>query len=59
LGDFGSREPGGGHLIQQGLEEVMVLAVNQCDAHIPATHAAAEFKSAKSSTQHHYMWSLC
>lgn len=44
LGDFRGGEPGRGHLVEQGLEEVVVLPVNQGNEDILPPHAAAELK---------------
>ena len=53
LRDFRRRESGGGHLIQQRLEEVMILPVNQRDARPWMVEGLAKGQSTEARPQNH------
>jgi hypothetical protein len=43
------------HLVKQRLEQMMVLAVDQGDARLPALEALAKGQPAKAGSQHDYV----
>ena len=55
LGDLIRRQPGRGHLVEQGLEEVIVVAVQQGDAHRSAGQRLRGAQPAESGSDDHDM----
>ena len=50
LGDIRGRKRRGGHLIKQGLEEMMILAIQQGDARVDVAQPLRYFEASETST---------
>lgn len=57
-GDFAGREPAGGHLVEQGLEEVEVAAIDQGDRYRRAAQRLGNIQPAKSAADDDYPMQL-
>src|ERR1035441_3009240 len=53
-GNFAGREPAGGHLVEQGLEEVEVAAIDQCDRYGRAAEGLGDIQPAESAADDHH-----
>ena len=54
-GHISAGHQAGGHLIEQGLEEVEVALVDQGDAHIGALEGLAGFDAGKAAADNHHV----
>src|ERR1017187_1834923 len=53
-GNFAGREPAGGHLVEQGLEEVEVAAIDQSDRYGRAAEGLGDIQPAESAADDHH-----